>query len=142
MTDDTVAASNQRPWARHVALTWAVMVGVYSLLVFTQAVLAGQFLSGSDALQAVHRVIGDDILPFLALAMVVNAAVLWRPGRGPGWPVLASLLLLIANVTQLSLGFAGRLDLHVPLGVGIFGASIVMLIAASRLLTTNLASTP
>jgi hypothetical protein len=40
---------------------------------------------------------------------------------------------MIADVAQLAFGFAGRVDLHIPLGVAIFGLSVLMLLAARGL---------
>jgi hypothetical protein len=44
-----------------------------------------------------------------------------RPGRGPGWPAIASVGLLVAVVLQNVMGQAGLLAVHVPLGVAIVG---------------------
>jgi hypothetical protein len=57
----------------------------------------------------------------------------WRPGRGPGWPALASLALLLAEELQLGFGYARILALHVPLGVAIFGLTVAILIGTGRL---------
>lgn len=57
----------------------------------------------------------------------------WRPGRGPGWPALASLALLLAEILQLGFGYGRVLALHVPLGVAIFGLTVALALGAWRL---------
>jgi hypothetical protein len=61
------------------------------------------------------------------------AVLVWRPGRGPGWPALASLALLLAEEFQMGFGYARLLGLHVPLGVAIFGLTVVMVVGTRRL---------
>lgn len=134
MTEPKIVARTHR---RRAVTVWSfrVLLVTFVLLVFTQAVLAGGFLSGEGSLRAVHRRIGDEILPWVAAVQVLLATMVWRPGRGPWWPALASLVLFVAVIAQLSLGFTGRVDLHVPLGVAIFGGAIWLLDAARGLST-------
>jgi hypothetical protein len=61
------------------------------------------------------------LLPLLALVQAVLAVLVWRPGRGPSWPAIASVGLLVAILLQIAMGQASQLAVHVPLGVAIFG---------------------
>jgi hypothetical protein len=51
----------------------------------------------------------------------------WRTGRGPGWLVLAGVVLLLAVVVQAGAGYNHQLALHVPLGVAILGLTGTLL---------------
>ena len=104
-----------------------LVLRVLALLVFAQAVFAGLFLDGRDAWRDWHATSGMLVLPFLALVGVVLAVLAWRAGREPGWTVLTSLGLLVAIIVQSVLGMTGRLALHIPLGVAIFGLLAILL---------------
>ncbi len=95
------------------------------LAVLAQPVLAGMFLSGdSDALGA-HG-INASLVAFLSLSQLVASMLFWLAGRGRGWPVLATALMFLAVVLQIGFGYARQLDLHVPLGVTIVVASVLL----------------
>lgn len=122
MTTTSIAAV---PFARAFrGLAWIELT-----LVFGQALLAGQFLGGAD-LVWLHG-INAHVLQLLSLAHLVIGVLLWRPGRGPGWPALAALVLLWLVSLQIGLGYVRQLGAHVPLGVALFGL-LVALLAASR----------
>lgn len=136
MISDTVTARDGVPPRRYV-IGWGIAAGVHTVLVFTQAALAGQMLSGAVSARSAHGFIGEDLLPYVALMLLLITVLVWRPGRGPVWPALTSLLLLVADVFQLSFGFAGQLEAHVPLGVAIFGLSLTLLAGARRAARTG-----
>ena len=80
-----------------------VIVLLHAVLVFVQAAAAGQFLAGHAAWLRVHET-NAGIIHLVALVQLVVAILVWRPGRGPGWPALASLALLLAEEFQMGLG--------------------------------------
>jgi hypothetical protein len=89
---------------------------VAAVLLFDQAVYAGQFLSGTFAALQTHR----DNATYAGLAVLATGicAVLLRwPGRGPLWPIFACLIQFGLVGLQIALGFARVLTLHIPLGV-------------------------
>lgn len=103
--------------ARAMSLVlWLLAVSLLARVIF-----AGLFLDGHDAWRNWHAANGMVLLPLLALVQVVLAVVVWRPGRGPGWPAIASVGLLVAILLQIAMGQAGLLAVHVPLGVAIVG---------------------
>ena len=116
--DQPATAGAARP-----ALTQMLRLVLWLLAVsvLAQAVLAGLFLDGNDAWRDWHAANGMVLLPLLALVQVVLAILVWRPTRGPGWPAIASVGLLVAILLQITMGQAGQLAVHVPLGVAIFG---------------------
>jgi hypothetical protein len=104
---------------------------VHAALVLIQAAFAGRFLAGDAAGLRLHERNAELIL-VVALVQLVVALLAWRPGRGPGWPAGASLALLVAEVTQMGFGYEGRLAVHVPLGVVIFGLAVTLALASWR----------
>jgi hypothetical protein len=82
------------------------------------------------------------IIHLVALVQLVVAILVWRPGRGPGWPGLASLALLLAEELQMGFGYARVLALHVPLGVASFGITVAMLVGTRRLTRVDPAPRP
>jgi hypothetical protein len=87
---------------------------------------------GNAAALRLHERNGTEVLTVVALVQLVLAVLVWRPGRARFWPVPVALLILAAEILQIGYGFAGRLAVHVPLGVAIFGLSLVLLLAPIR----------
>jgi cytochrome bd-type quinol oxidase subunit 2 len=104
-----------------------VVLRLLAVLVFAQAVFAGQFLDGNEAWRDWHASNGMLVIPLLALVEVVLAVLVWRSGRGPGWIALASVGLLLAILVQGGMGRTSQLAVHVPLGVAILGLVGVLL---------------
>lgn len=101
-------------WSLRFAMTG------YAALAIGQPFLAGAYLSGSyDAIE-VHRLNGG-LLMVAAMVAGVLAVAAWFLGRGKAWPVGVILALLVAQVVQLTSGYARTLNIHIPLGVMIVG---------------------
>jgi hypothetical protein len=118
----------------HPALARAMRLVLWLLAVsvLAQAILAGLFLDGDDAWRDWHAT-NAMVPPLLAVVQVVLAVLVWRPGRGPGWPAVASVGLLLAILLQIAMGEAGLLAVHVPLGVAIFGLVGTLLVRTRNL---------
>ena len=101
------------------------IVTVHCALILVQAGLAGRYLSGGFDAITVHSATAGSVM-LVAVVQVVAAGWLWRAGRGPGWPLGASLLVWFADVMQIGAGFSRNLGLHVPLGVALFGATAAL----------------
>jgi cytochrome bd-type quinol oxidase subunit 2 len=104
-----------------LARAMRLVLWLLAVSVLAQAILAGLFLDGHDAWRDWHATSGMVLLPILALVQVVLAVLVWRSGRGPSWPAIASVGLLVAILLQIAMGQASQLAVHVPLGVAIFG---------------------
>jgi heme A synthase len=93
-------------------------MSVAGVLLFDQAVFAGQFLSGTFGALHTHRENATFAGITVALASVAAIPIRW-PGRGPLWPVFACLGLFGLVAVQIALGFGRVLAIHIPLGVSI-----------------------
>ncbi|MEU7894883.1 hypothetical protein AB0B45_18740 [Nonomuraea sp. NPDC049152] len=95
------------------------LVNVAAVLV--QAVTAGQLLSGGG--KALHGM-GAGAVHAAGLLLLIVGVLMWRPGRGPGGPALAALVILLVGFVQSATGGSGVTALHVPLGMTIMGLSV------------------
>lgn len=103
-----------------------IVLAVHALLVAVQPIAAGEMLEASEGARAVHQGVAGVLL--LVAAAQIGVAILARwPGGLPVWPIPASVTLLVAETTQLVIGYAGELALHLPLGVAIVASVLVML---------------
>jgi hypothetical protein len=126
-------AEQVRAWAwwplRVVALIQAVVM-------FDQAVFAGQFLSGEFGALARH---GENATNagIATVVMFLAAVVLRWPGGGPTWPILACTGLFGLIALQIAIGYARLLTLHVPLGVALIMTSTFVLVRVWRPVLTR-----
>lgn len=98
-----------------------IFAAVNVVAVLVQAVTAGQLLGGAGS--ATHGM-GAGAVHAAALILLIIGVLMWRPGRGPGWPALASLAILLLGFAQSATGGSGAVTLHVPLGMAIMGLSV------------------
>lgn len=82
----------------------------------TQAVTAGGLLGGVASEAALHGP-GATFVHVFGVALLIGGILVWRPGRGPVWPALAGLVVLLAGFAQSALGDTTTLAAHVPTGV-------------------------
>ncbi|MES9591433.1 hypothetical protein ABWK57_21625 [Streptomyces sp. NPDC094045] len=102
-----------------------VAIALQTLAIFFQATTAGLLLSTSYG-EALHSV-GARVMYGASMLYVLAAVLAWRPGGGAPRPILhASGFLVLASV-QVVLGIAHEPSLHVPLGVLMFGLSVLAL---------------
>ncbi|GAA3562159.1 hypothetical protein GCM10022419_048550 [Nonomuraea rosea] len=106
-----------------------VVAALSTLSVLVQAVTAGQLMSGGGA--SLHGT-GAGAVHVLGLVQVVVAVLVWRPGRGVGWPALVSVAVLLLGFLQSALGGSGAVAVHVPLGMTLFGLSVWLVVWAWR----------
>lgn len=105
---------------------------VHLLLLFAQAVLAGQFLTANTFAFEWHRFNGTAVIMSVALAQCILAVLAWRKKVQPLAFVLASVGLYIAEGAQIGVGFSGRMSVHIPLGVLIFGVGLTLALMAFK----------
>ncbi|KPI34096.1 hypothetical protein OV450_6119 [Actinobacteria bacterium OV450] len=105
-----------------------VAIALQTLAVFFQALTAGLLLSTSYG-ETLHGV-GARVMYGASMVYVLAAVLAWRPGGGSPRPVLrASGFLVLASV-QVVLGVAHMPAFHVPLGVLMFGLSVLAMARA------------
>jgi len=123
-------------------IVWALRVLATAHLagVLAQAALAGLFVTGDVDLLAWHRN-NAGVTHGLLYLQLVAAILVWRPGRGPLWPVPASLAIVAAETVQVMVGQDRVIALHFPLGMAIFGMSAVFTFRTWRTLPGNARTT-
>ena len=97
----------------------------------TQAVFAGQFLSGADAQVVFHEWTAWAIF-VLSVMQVGIAAVLLLRSAAPLWLLVASVFVFIAEGLQLGTGYGRFLGVHIPLGVFVFGTVTALMLWSFR----------
>jgi hypothetical protein len=117
---------------RWAYLPFQITITVAALMLFDQAVFAGQFLSGSFGALHTHR--ENATYSGIAVLLAAGCAALVRwPGKGPIWPLFACLGLFALIALQIVLGFARALTVHIPLGVSIIMLALVLVTRAWRI---------
>jgi hypothetical protein len=114
-----------------VCWPFRIVMTIATVMLFDQAVFAGQFIGGSYGSLQTHR----ENATYAGIAVVVAAlsAILIRwPGRGPWWPMAAALGLFGLIALQIVLGFSRDLEIHIPLGVAIIILAVLLTIWAWR----------
>ncbi|MFB4273881.1 hypothetical protein ACBJ59_01190 [Nonomuraea sp. MTCD27] len=108
---------------------------LYSLRVAVSAQAAALLVAASFAGQAVEsdsmietHVMAGMVVHLVALVQIVLAVLVWRPGRGAGWPALASVALFVVGAAQHFTWL--WLGAHLPNGVLLFGLTSAVLIWA------------
>ncbi|MEU6532241.1 hypothetical protein ABZ869_24000 [Streptomyces sp. NPDC046928] len=100
-------------------------IAVQTLTIFLQAVSAGLLLTASYG-ETLHSV-GARVMYGASMLYVLAAVLAWKPGGGSPRPILhASGFLVLASV-QVVLGIAHVPSVHLPLGVLMFGLSVLAL---------------
>ncbi|MGP3634893.1 hypothetical protein ACTU45_16225 [Streptomyces sp. 24-1644] len=102
-----------------------IAIALQTVSLFFQAVTAGMLLSSSHG-ELLHDA-GSRVMYGSSMVYVLAAILAWRPGGGAPRPIVyASAFLVLASV-QVVLGIAHMPSLHVPLGVLMFGLSVLAL---------------
>ncbi|MEV3859596.1 hypothetical protein AB0J38_35480 [Streptomyces sp. NPDC050095] len=124
--EPTVGAA-RRPTFVQIALA------LQTLTIFLQAVSAGLLLSTSYG-ETLHSA-GARVMYAASMLYVLAAVLAWRPGGGSPRPIAYASGFLVLASAQVVLGVTHRPALHVPLGVLMFGLSVLDLgrVCVSRL---------
>jgi hypothetical protein len=97
-------------------VTLRVLITVFLLLTLLQPVLAGMFVTGDADLLTWHE-LNAHAINATSWFLVLDTVLLWRPGRGPAWPMAVAVPLSASVTVQGELGYARELAVHIPLGV-------------------------
>jgi hypothetical protein len=101
-----------------------VIATVHSLAAIVQPMLAGIYLSGDVDAIRVHEINGS-IVGGLGIAQLIAAIVFRWKGKGRGWPLHATAVILLAEIVQINLGYLALIAVHLPLGVTIISMQIL-----------------
>ncbi|MFD3477222.1 hypothetical protein [Streptomyces sp. NPDC058695] len=102
-----------------------IAIALQTLTIFLQAVSAGLLLTSSYG-ETLHS-IGARVMYGASMLYVLAAVLAWKRGGGSLRPVWhASGFLVLASV-QVVLGIAHVPSVHLPLGVLMFGLSVLAL---------------
>ena len=123
----TFTQKNRWRWISPVLRIGATLQVV---LVVVQASLAGLSLTGSPEALEWHQRIGVEGITSFALIVLLLAVLNWRPGHGPVWPALVALVAMLGLLLQIETGFSRTLGVHLPTGVLIFGANLLIALRA------------
>ncbi len=105
------------------------VIGVHLLVVLAQPVLAGWYLTGDVDAITVHGVLGSG-LAVLGLFTIAATLLYVLGGRGRLWVAPVGVVLFLADGIQIGAGYERNLGLHVPLGVAIIVASVLLTVWA------------
>ncbi|GAB3131917.1 hypothetical protein [Microbispora hainanensis] len=97
-----------------------------TMVVFVQAITAGLLLSARGH-GAPHSAGAYTLFGVTVLHLIV-AILTWRPGGGSPRPALYAAGFLGLTLAQVALGIAHVKTLHIPLGVLMFGLSVLQLV--------------
>lgn len=101
-----------------------VAVTLQAVVLLLQALTAGRLLSSPDGRDA-HAATAVMVMAAVLLQLVA-AALFWRPGRGTPRYLVSSVLQLGFAMLQFALAETHNKLLHVPVGVLMFGFSMLL----------------
>ncbi|MCX4789465.1 MULTISPECIES: hypothetical protein [unclassified Streptomyces] len=115
-------------------------IALQTVAIFFQAVTAGLLLSTSYG-ETLHGA-GARGMYAASMLYVLTAILVWRPGGGSPKSILHAFGFLVLASVQVVLGIAHVPSLHVPLGVLMFGLSVLRLgqVLAGRRTRANAAT--
>ncbi|MFJ7199941.1 MULTISPECIES: hypothetical protein [unclassified Streptomyces] len=111
--------------ARRGASFLQVAIALQTLTIFLQAVSAGLLLTASYG-ETLHSV-GARVMYAASMLYVLAAVLAWKPGGGSPRPVRHATGFLVLASVQVVLGIAHVPSVHLPLGVLMFGLSVLAL---------------
>jgi heme A synthase len=136
---DPLATPRQQAARHRPTIVFTTLVGLTSLTVFLQAVLAGEFVDrdNRDGWITAHGVVAD-VSWVLALA---TAGVAWRFLRRDHRPLwLASAALFLLDLSQAGIGhlitdygYDGLIVVHIPVALLLFALAVWLTMRAAAL---------
>ncbi|MEE1758695.1 MULTISPECIES: hypothetical protein [unclassified Streptomyces] len=111
--------------ARHTSSFLRVTIALQTLTIFLQAISAGLLLASPYG-ETLHSV-GARVMYGATMLYVLAAVLAWKPGGGSPRPVRHATGFLALASAQVVLGIAHVPTVHLPLGVLMFGLSVLAL---------------
>ena len=117
--------------ARWAVRAFRVPITLAAVLLFNQSLQAGEFMSGRYEFLEFHM-LGASVASVVVGLAVVGAAWARFRGRYPSWVVAVTAVLFVAIRLQMWAGEKRALSVHVPLGVSLIVAVILLTVWAWR----------
>ncbi|MFC9128085.1 hypothetical protein ACFT4A_14670 [Streptomyces sp. NPDC057099] len=102
-----------------------IAIALQTLTIFLQAVSAGLLLTSSYG--AMLHDVGARVTYGASMLYLLAAVLAWKPGGGSPRPVRHATGFLVLASAQVVLGIAHVPSVHLPLGVLMFGLSVLAL---------------
>ncbi|GHC97801.1 hypothetical protein GCM10010313_05720 [Streptomyces violarus] len=102
-----------------------IAIALQTLTIFLQAVSAGLLLTSSYG--AMLHDVGARVMYGASMLYLLAAVLAWKPGGGSPRPVWHATGFLVLASVQVVLGIAHVPSVHLPLGVLMFGLSVLAL---------------
>jgi hypothetical protein len=119
-------ATEMTATARRGSSFLRIAIALQTLTIFLQAVSAGLLLTEPYG-ETLHSV-GARVMYGASMLYLLAAVLAWRPGGGPLRPVRHATGFLVLASAQVVLGVAHVPSVHLPLGVAMFGLSVLALV--------------
>lgn len=104
---------------------------LHAIAVVLQPVLAGMYLGGDVDAIGVHG--GNaSLVATLAFFQVVGAFLHVWPGGGRLSPLGVAVVVFMAEVVQIGMGYSSNLPIHIPLGVTIVVSQVLLTVWVLR----------
>ncbi|MCX4981906.1 hypothetical protein [Streptomyces sp. NBC_00572] len=101
-----------------------VSIALQTVSIFFQAVTAGMAVSSSEVGSTVHD-LGSKGMYAMSMLYLLAAILAWRPGGGSARPILYATGFLVLGTLQVVMGVNHVMEVHLPLGVLMFGLSLL-----------------
>jgi hypothetical protein len=101
-----------------------LFASLHALLALSQAFSIGQYLNGNYALLHVHAIAASVLMLFAAALGVVG--VLYAVAGGRIWVGAVCFLFYFSEGVQTGMGYTRQLGVHIPLGVAIVTAALLV----------------
>lgn len=112
-------------------VVFATFALVHLLLVLIQPFTAGWSLEFGGGALDWHGNTANAIVTLAFLQIIPGLLARW-PGGAPIAAPITALLIFLAEVVQLQLGYHGGFAVHLPLGVAVVGGAVVLAVLAIR----------
>lgn len=121
---DQPAVTARRRLFAVVLGAWRVALLLLLAAVASQPITMGLYLSGRYPMMAWHSLVGSTVA---ALALLVaGLTLLYAVAGGRLWTVPVAIGLFLACGFQIGMGYARTLGVHVPLGVAVVSATLLL----------------
>ncbi|MFD0420964.1 hypothetical protein [Streptomyces parvus] len=102
-----------------------IAIALQTTTIFLQAVSSGLLMTSAYG-EALHSV-GARVMYGASMLYVLAAVLAWKPGGGSPRPVGHAIGFLVLASVQVAVGIAHIPSVHLPLGVLMFGLSVLAL---------------